>query len=877
MKSDQPTRPYFSWTIIKIPLIYFGISFCWIVFSDAFLAGMGVDALHLSKLQTLKGWFFITSTACLLYWLVLKLRQEILETSAHWMKADYQYHLLADNGSDIVSLHTLDGRIQFISPSCQSILGYSADDLINQAFSPLIHPEDQAAFLHFLKTLSSAPSPASAIAMRLRKKGDDYIWVESSGQLYPATNGTEEAQCLLISRDITLRKQNEQALRESEARYRCVVELARDMVWRIDLHGVLTYINPAIQTILGFDPKEVIGRSVGNIITADSMNQYLRSLEKRRIQEFYGPKTAEVYHRHKNGSLVLCEVHSTPVRNEQGEMVEVIGITRDISLRRQAENAIKDIVQATSRYYGDRFFDSMVLELARILSADIALIGRMADGMVHSLAVCENHQIGEDCTFAVEGTPAEMMQKKGLISFSALVQQTFPHDAFLRNHGIEAFAGVPLKNAANQCMGVMMCCFKRPLEYAGMVESILQLFALRVASEMERDFVQQEKDFLEKQLLQSQKMEAVGQLAGGIAHDFNNLLTAIIGFSDLLLKRCPPGDSNYALLENIKTAGDRAASLTRQLLAFSRKQILELRVLDLNALITNLNQMLVRLIGEPIEYTTIMDPHLGLVKADSGQLEQILINLVVNARDAMPDGGHLRLETKNVELNPHECELFPGQALGMYVMISIRDTGCGIPPEIINRVFDPFFTTKPKGKGTGLGLSMVYGLVQQMEGTIRLHSEVGKGTEFQIYLPRIDQVEDAATEESQVEDGLFYGAETILVVEDEQVVLSFAVSSLEKYGYHVLSAESYESAYSIHQTVGMPIDLLLTDVVLPRVSGREIAETLSAKQPGLKVLYMSGYTDDAILRHGIGDSVAFLQKPFSMLELLKKVRSVLDA
>jgi signal transduction histidine kinase/CheY-like chemotaxis protein len=386
-----------------------------------------------------------------------------------------------------------------------------------------------------------------------------------------------------------------------------------------------------------------------------------------------------------------------------------------------------------------------------------------------------------------------------------------------------------------------------------------------------------ERKQLEQQFRQSQKMEAVGQLAGGIAHDFNNLLTVINGHSEMALQLLKADDPLHSNLEQIKEAGDRAASLTRQLLAFSRKQILEPKVLDLNAIVTNLDKMLQRLIGEGIALQTALAPALGRVKADSGQIEQVLINLAVNARDAMPQGGRLTIEAANVELDGHYAAQHVAVQPGPYVMLAVSDTGCGMDAETQARIFEPFFTTKGQGKGTGLGLSTVHGIVKQSGGYIWVYSEPGRGTTFKIYLPRVDAQAEALEPHSPRQESL-QGTETILLVEDEERVRRLARTILAGHGYSVLEAPNGAEALRISEQHSGAIHLLVTDVAMPGMSGREVVARLAPAHPSMKVLYMSGYTDNAIVHHGVlMPGIAFVQKPFTPNGLARKVREVLDA
>jgi two-component system cell cycle sensor histidine kinase/response regulator CckA len=385
-----------------------------------------------------------------------------------------------------------------------------------------------------------------------------------------------------------------------------------------------------------------------------------------------------------------------------------------------------------------------------------------------------------------------------------------------------------------------------------------------------------ERKILEEQLRQSQKMEAIGQLAGGIAHDFNNLLTAITGYSDLTLRRLQAEDPLRSNIEEVKKAGERAASLTRQLLAFSRKQVLQPKVFDLNSVISELEKMLQRLIGEDIELRTVLGVEPGSVKADPGQIEQVIMNLVVNARDAMPYGGKLTIETKNIYLGEEYAHHRSAVDPGSYVMLAISDTGIGMDEKTQARIFEPFFTSKEAGKGTGLGLSTVYGIVKQSDGNIWVYSEVGRGTTFKVYLPRVDESVQEYKRGTEVEEDL-QGTESILLAEDEDTVRRLARDVLEMYGYRVLEAPNGGAAFLICERHKEPIHLLVTDVIMPEMSGPELTDRLIRLRPEMKVLYMSGYTDNAIVHRGVLDEgTNFIQKPFTPNALARRVREVLD-
>ena len=391
----------------------------------------------------------------------------------------------------------------------------------------------------------------------------------------------------------------------------------------------------------------------------------------------------------------------------------------------------------------------------------------------------------------------------------------------------------------------------------------------------ERKQSEEEKAFLQEQLRQSQKMEAIGRLAGGIAHDFNNLLTIIGGYSALSFLELKEEDPLKGNIRAVQKATERAANLTRQLLAFSRRQPMEMKVLDLNATLRDMDKMLRRVIGEDIKLVTHLAEDLGRTKTDPGQIEQVIMNLVVNARDAMPEGGRLTIETANVELDEAYVRGHVGVKPGRYLMLSVSDTGAGMTQEVKERVFEPFFTTKGAGKGTGLGLSTVYGIVKQSGGNIWVYGEPEKGAAFKIYLPRVDEPTEVF-KEKLVKD-LPRGSETVLLVEDEEEVRKLAAQILQRQGYKVLEAPQGGDALLICEQHQTPVHLMLTDVVMPGMSGHQLAERLKSLQPEMKVLYMSGYTDNTIIQHGVlVEGVNYISKPFTVDALARKVREVLD-
>jgi PAS domain S-box-containing protein len=647
-----------------------------------------------------------------------------------------------------------------------------------------------------------------------------------------------------VSRDITARKQAEAALIEEKHLLHTLMDNLPDHIYFKDLQSRFIQLNKAMVKWFGLsDPAQAFGKTDFDFFSDEHAQQAYADEQEviRTGRPMHGIEEKETW---PDGRETWASTTKMPLRDAQGRIIGTFGVSRDITSRKQAEEALR-----ASEEHFRSFIDNLPVGVyrttpdGRVLMANPALLRMLAYDSLQDLASRNLEREGLEAGYPRSAFREEIERQGEVRGVEASWKRRDGSVVFFR----ESARAIRADDGA-------------VLYYDGTIEEIT------------------ERRRLEDQLRQAQKMEAIGRLAAGVAHDFNNLLTVVIGYSDLLLQRLPGDDRMRPRMEEIKKAGERAAWLTRQLLAFSRKQVLQPQILDLNSLLTNMDQMLRRVIGEDIELVTNLPPGLGRVKADPGQIEQVIMNLAVNARDAMPQGGQLTLEAANAELDSSYASRHEGVLAGHYVMLALSDTGIGMDGKTQAHIFEPFFTTKEPSKGTGLGLSTVYGIVKQSGGNIWVYSEPGKGTTFKVYLPRIDQAVEATAPGELGVGELSRGSETILLVEDEEAVRSLAREILERRGYHVLESDGAIKALEVGEGHKEHIHLLLTDVVMPQMSGRELAEHLAPLHPETKVLYMSGYADNAVVHHGLLDpSTALLQKPFTAQALARKLREVLDS
>ena len=746
-------------------------------------------------------------------------------------ESERYFRALIESASDMICLLGGDGALLYHSPSVTRLLGYEEAELRGKKILDFIHPDERAEAGHAVSSLRGAVRGVLVESHRFRHRDGTWRYFECTYKNLsdnPVVGGI-----LLNARDMTERTIAEQSLRRSEAKYRMLMEQASDGICITDGRTVLE-VNTRGCEMLGYEREELVGLPINALNNPEDLGN-----APLRLEELRSGKTlvSERVLRRRDGTLLQVEVSAKAL--EDGRIQAIV---RDITERKRAEEALR----AAEQGYRD------LVENAKDIIYTHDLNGRYL-----SLNKAGEEITGYTREEAAGKSLAQVVVPEYLEKAREMVAKKLSGGGpTVYDLEIVAKDG---RRVALEVSTMLLYRDGQPVAVQGIARDVT------------------ERRQLEEQLRQAQKMEAVGRLAGGVAHDFNNLLTIIGGYTSLMLRKMGPSDPLREKAEGVKEAADRAAELTRQLLAFSRKQILQPKVIDLNSLIRDTGKMLRALISEDYDIVTLLQPGIGRICADPGQVEQILMNLLVNARDAMQGGGRIVIETADVELGGDYASTHIAARPGPYVMLAVTDSGVGMDSETQRHIFEPFFTTKDVSKGTGLGLATVYGIVKQSGGSIWVYSEPGAGTTFKIYLPRVDEgVEADGSPEAHTTGAR--GSETVLLVEDDHAVGAFARDVLEECGYRVLAADDPAEALRLCENHDGPLHLLLTDVVMPRMNGRQLALAAAELRPEMRVLYMSGYTDDAVLRRGLLDpDLPFIQKPFSPDALEAKVREVLDA
>ncbi|HSY99338.1 MAG TPA: PAS domain S-box protein [Terriglobales bacterium] len=743
-----------------------------------------------------------------------------------------KYASMVHSSPDAITLRSLpDRRYLEVNEGFTRLTGYSAEEVMGKTPAELdlwVEQRPHQTTLQMVETEGQVQGEE----FRFRTKTGEIRY----GRLSAVRVVINGKPCMLsVTHDITDRKRAE----AEASQLALIVESSEDAIVGKSLDGKIRSWNAGAERLYGYSASEVLGQPVRILIPPEQHDELPEILEKlkrdERVQHY------ETIRVRKDGRRINVSTSISPVKDSEGKIIGASAIARDVTQRKSVEAQLQK---------SEAQFRSLVHD------APYGIYRVTMDGRLLHVNPAFTAMLGYD-------SQEELMR---LNMEKDVYRDPQSRRRFLKEYGHgQDFRGVEAEWRKKDGKFITVRVTGHPILEKDNSIAYFEIFAEDIT----------ERRSLERQLLQAQKMEAIGRLAGGIAHDFNNLLSVILGHSDILEQQVATNGAMRKSVEATRNAAERAAALTLQLLAFSRKQVIEPAVVDLNTSVTEIQKMLHRVIGEDVELAIRLQPDLGYIKADPGQLGQVLMNLAVNSRDAMPSGGTLAIETANVELDETYVRQHLGARPGQFVMLAVSDTGIGMDSDTLSHIFEPFFTTKDPGKGTGLGLSMVYGIIKQNNGYIMAYSEPGRGTTFKIYFPRSEETLPASLTARKAIQG---GTETILLVEDEVALRELTRLLLEDAGYTVLESPGVEEAIATAKDLHLKIDLLLTDVVMPRIDGRELASQLVALRPNLKILYMSGYTDDVLVNRGSLTQAAILvQKPFTKNTLLQKVRETLDA
>jgi two-component system cell cycle sensor histidine kinase/response regulator CckA len=767
-----------------------------------------------------------------------------------------KYHTLFVTMKEGVALHEIiynqmkqpeDYRFLDINPAYQSILEIEKDKIIGRRASEVFNTDSPPYLDIYAKVVKSKKSVTfETYDPRLKKYFNLSVYSPAKGQF-----------ATFIS-DITEQKKLAIKIEESELILDSIIKNVPDIIYRLDKNGIITFISNAVNNY-GYDPERLIGTKMIDLVHPEDKEKAINKINEKRTGK-RRTKTLEIRLLAKNKDIVPFETKVTDIKYNPVFLISAEGLYSSEKPRKESFKGTQGVARdITERKRTEEILKRNERQLAE--SQKIARLGNWNLNLLDKKFYCSNE------LFKIFGIPPEMDNinyKKFLRLFHPddrkFIQKSI-HDIVynkrLFNHIHHIIRPDSEERTVHQQIKVIYNIKNKPVEIIGTIQ----------------DITEQKK--LEQELRQAQKMEALGRFAGGIAHDFNNLLTVIKGNSELIRMHLEKKDPMSKSMEQIELATTKAESLIKQLLTFSREQVLQPKIVNINTIIKNMEKMLKRIIHEDIELVTSLSEETGSIEADQGKIEQVIMNLVVNASDAMPDGGTLVIETQKIDLKTtilwEDLQIKPG----CYVMLGISDSGTGIDKKIQNKIFDPFFTTKATDKGTGLGLSTVYGIVKQSGGTIRFYSESGKGTKFKIYFPQKEQ--GAVMEIEQNAEKSIRGKETILIVEDEESVRKITGRTLKTFGYNVIESSGSNEAIQLYKKYKNKIDILLTDVVMPKMNGRELVKELLKLKPDLKVAYMSGYADDAIAKYKISEeNFPFIKKPFSASELTQKIREALN-
>jgi two-component system, cell cycle sensor histidine kinase and response regulator CckA len=775
-------------------------------------------------------------------------------------RSEEKYRIILDSMKEGLYEIDLKGTYTFVNKAAAGQLGYTPEELAGMSYKSITSPETGRHLYEIFHRIYETGEPEFLMDYDVIRKDGSIRTHQSNAQLIRDSSG-KPTGFRNLARDVTDRKRAEEAEKQSEEKYRNILETMEEGLFESDFNNKYTFVNDAACRLMGYERDELIGMDAHRIHPPEMIDDILKIY--RKMYKTGKPEFLLDYKViRKDGSVRIHQANALTIRNSTGEIVGFRTLARDVTERRRAEEALRQKEEAL-----------------RLSEEKYRMIAENVNDVIWTIDFNMNFTYISPSIFLVTGHMPEEIQNKPVKDIMtpesfALVGKLLTEELANEKNRADPNRSRTLelelvKKNGGTIWVEASATFTRDENFnAGEI--------LGVARDIsERKRAEKEKAILEEQLLQARKMESVGRLAGGVAHDFNNMLSVILGYAELIRTQLPKGDPIMAEMMEIEKAASRSKEITSQLLAFSRKQIIAPKHMDLNGLIINTQKTLTRLIGEDIELKYYPGQNLWKVKFDASQMEQILVNLAANARDAMPFGGKLTIETENIHLNEDYCKTHLGFNPGDHVLLEVSDNGSGMDKETLEHLFEPFFTTKDIGKGTGLGLAMVYGIVTQNGGFINVYSEPGKGSIFKIYMPR--SMEDGQVQEEEETMKLATGSGTVLLVEDDEMVRHMINEMLEAIGYSVLAAESPVAALSILENSETHIDLVLTDVVMPVMSGKMLRDWIEIMRPGLKVLFMSGYSSNVIVHHGVLDEgVQFIQKPFSLIDLARKVREAIS-
>jgi len=764
-------------------------------------------------------------------------------------ESEERYRSIFETAGSLIVLMDIDGTVLDCNSCVYDFTGYTRDEIVGTHMFKFVHPDFRR----------QAEESLHEVMLQGSTRNHEYKLVRKDGSaLYSRINSAalrnvegEFTRVVLIISDITQMKRAQQELRVSEEKYRTLVERAHDGI-AIVQDGIIKYANPRMTEMFGWSPQETVGTAFEDYFQSEPKElAAIRDYYQKRMEGEDAPETYELAATSKDGRRVNAEISANRI-TYQGKPADLVFV-RDVTERKRAEEAVRQERDRAQQY----------LDIAQVILVVLnkeGLVALINHEGCRMLGYSERELIGRNW---FEISLPERSREEVRDHFEAVLHGQMP-----KAGGLEHENPVLTKSGEERIIEWRNVLVRNENgDVVGSLSSGQDVTDRRKAERALRE--------REAQLRQAAKMDSIGRLAGGVAHDFNNLLTGIIGYTEFTLEALPEGEQCHRDLSEVYKLAERASNLTRQLLAFGRRQRLEPTVLNVNTLVEDMSRMLRRLIGEDVELKLDIDPKVGNVRADQGQIEEVLLNLAVNARDAMPDGGVLTIQTANVALDRDYVRTHLDAKEGPHVMLAITDTGLGMDKETLEHVFEPFFTTKTEA-GMGLGLASVYGVVHQHGGSVIADSEPAKGTTFRVYLPRVDAPLSAAPQHEKVE--VPHGTETVLLVEDEQSVREMAQSSLERNGYKVLPAATADEARRLMAEHSAEVNLVLMDVVMPNANGYELFAKLAAERPSLKVLYMSGYAEKHADSHDpSGRRTPFLAKPFTPGRLAVEVRKVLDA